>query len=151
MPAIAELGFGLRHAGYETCALAKGGDLAKLVASATILNPGPGPAVNSNGALSLPKAVSSEVVAGFARCDGATRKGGQTAGSVQVRAVPPQPAGGRGQFRALGRVSGALRARHSGMARAGDARLPQRRLQRAIHRRIAPARINPPSAARSRR
>src|SRR6185312_2611408 len=55
---------------------------------------------------------------------------------VPLRAVPPEPAGGRGQQRAVGRVPGALRARYSRMAGAGDARIPQRSLQRAIYFRL---------------
>src|SRR5215469_7332510 len=50
-----------------------------------------------------------------------------------VRSLPPEPSFGRGQPGAVERVSGALRARYSGMAGVGDARLPKPGLKRAIH------------------
>src|SRR6185436_578162 len=108
-------------------------DTVKLVASATILNPDPGPASTQIEAI-LAEGVFKRRGRRFAR-RGRIEEG-RPAGSLWIRAVPAEPARGRGQFGALGRVRVALRTRHSGMARAGDARLSSRSLQRAIHRRV---------------
>ena len=115
---IAELGLCRSLAWVSTCAMRllwpRDSGLARLVATATILN--------------TRRASASTPIGGIF---GHTR-------SVQICAVPAEPARGRGLGRAVERISGTLRARYSGMAGAGDARLPQRRVQRAIHLALHP-------------
>ena len=160
VPAVAELGFGLDH---WKLLWPRACELAKLVASATILNPLAPPASTQIGAI-LANASSSESSArsrsepdSGARKDGQgwraseSRKKRRAARPLQIRAVPAEPAGGRSLLGAFGRVSGALRARHSGMARAGDAGFSRSTPAARNTSPIAPAPINRPSAARSPR
>src|SRR5438105_7287131 len=110
------------------------GETATLVASATILNSVRGPPSTRIGAIFLGKDIAERAGRPAARRSG--REEERAARSLQIRTVPPQPAGGGSVQRALDRVSGALRARHPGLARAGDTWVPQGPLQRAICSRV---------------
>src|SRR3982751_4328369 len=95
---------------------------AKIVASATILNSVRAPPSTQIGTI-FGKGPSERRSVCPARGNAGEEE--RAARSLQVRAVPPQPPRRRSQSRALDRIPGALRARHSWLAGAGDARLPQ--------------------------
>src|SRR6185369_6882168 len=102
---------------------------AKIVASATILNSVRAPPSTQIGTI-FGKGPLERHLDRPAR--GNAGEEVRAARSLQVRAVPAQSPRRRSQPRPLARIPGALRARHSRLAGAGDARLPQGSLQRAI-------------------